>query len=492
MECSDEPIREELENGEFTFDRSDLNQRFHAIVSNNTVESEIYPSRARIVNQGNIMNTLQSPSSLGTGWCRKCSTSAKMNGSDPKHWERLIVATGSPILTPCPRSGVCDTNGCPGYVGHPPAGRPQGDDHDETSDDVPLLFSPLSSSSVSHSSQELELVDHCHCPEPKRAASATARRKLGFAILLCTVFVIGEVLGGYYSGSLAIMGDAAHMFSDLASFGVSFMVLWISDKQPKKKMTFGYHRAEALGALATLIIIWYVTGILVYLAVRRIHDEDFEIHDTAMLVVACAAVVFNVVLGLTLHGVCKLPHAHSHGGHGHAGHGHHEDEGDGDISQINIRAAMIHVLGDLLQSIGVLLSSLLIKFFGDSCKIADPICTLIFACIVFGTTLTVLKDTLRILLEGTPPGIDYDSVMHDLLNIKEVYKVHSLHLWSLTADLPVMSAHLATAPSADQEQIRADTNRMLRTKYKIFRTTLQVEHYNAQVMGNCEKCNPLV
>jgi len=126
MECSDEPITEELENGEFTFDRSDLNQRFHAIVSNNTVESEIYPSRARIVNQGNIMNTLQSPSSLGTGWCRKCSTSAKMNGSDPKHWERLIVATGSPLLTPCPRSGVCDTNGCPGYVGHPPAGRPQG------------------------------------------------------------------------------------------------------------------------------------------------------------------------------------------------------------------------------------------------------------------------------------------------------------------------------------------------------------------------------
>ena len=184
-------------------------------------------------------------------------------------------------------------------------------------------------------------------------------------------------------------------------------------------MTFGYHRAEALGALATLIIIWYVTGILVYLAIRRIHDEDFEIHDTAMLVVACAAVVFNVVLGLTLHGVCKLPHAHSHGGHGHDGHGHHDD-GDGDSSQINIRAAMIHVLGDLLQSIGVLLSSLLIKFFGDSCKIADPICTLIFACIVFGTTLTVLKDTLRILLEGTPPSIDYDSVMQDLLNIKEV------------------------------------------------------------------------
>jgi len=477
MDFSKEKISEEIENGEFTFDRCDQIREYQAIVVDDTVESEFDPYK-RIVYQGSNMASNLSSSSLGTGWCRKCFTSAKMNGNDPKLWER---------------SGVCDTRGCPGYMGHPPAGRPQGEDHDETSDDVPLLFSPLSSSSVSHSSQELELVDHCHCPEPKRAATVNARRKLGFAILLCGVFVTGEVIGGYYSGSLAIMGDAAHMFSDLASFGVSFLVLWISDKQPKKKMTFGYHRAEALGALATLCIIWYVTGILVYLAFKRIHDQEFEIHDTAMLVVASAAVVFNVVLGFTLHGVCKLPHAHSHGGlDAQHGHSHEENDKAHDNSQINIRAAMIHVLGDLLQSIGVLLSSLLIMFFGDSCKIADPICTLIFACIVFGTTITVLKDTLRILLEGTPPSIDYDAVLQDLLDIKEVYKVHSLHLWSLTADLPVMSAHLATAPSADQEQIRADTNRMLRTKYKIFRTTLQVEHYNAQAMGNCEKCNPLV
>jgi len=394
---------------------------------------------------------------------------------------------------PQSRSGVCDIKGCPGYMGHPPAGRPQGPDHDETSDDVPLLFSPLSSSSLSNSNQELELVDHCHCLEPKRDASAKARRQLSIATLLCSIFVGGEVLGGYYSGSLAIMGDAAHMFSDLASFGVSLFVLWLSDKKPRKTMTFGYHRAEALGALATLCIIWYVTGILVYLAIKRIHDQDFEIHDTAMLVVATAAVVFNVLLGFTLHGVCNVPHAHSHGGSGGHHHSHGHGEGaESNARQINIRAALIHVLGDLLQSIGVLISSLLIKFFGDSFKIADPICTLAFALIVVVTTFSVLRDTLAILLEGTPANIKYDEVYQDLLNIKEVYKVHSLHIWSLTADLPVLSVHMATSQVADPELVRTDTNKMLRAKYKIFRTTLQIEHYNAQAMGSCDNCQPLL
>ena len=249
-----------------------------------------------------------------------------------------------------------------------------GEEHDDSSDDVPLLFSATSPTLQLHSSQELDLVDHCHCKAPRRDSSLKARRQLCTATILCSIFVAGEVVGGYLSGSLAIMGDAAHMFSDLASFGVSLLVLWISDKKPTKSMTFGYHRAEALGALATLCIVWYVTGILVYLAVRRLHDQDFEIHDTTMLIVATAAVAFNILLGFTLHGACGL-HGHHHG---HGGHQH----GDSVGHHLNIRAALIHVLGDLLQSVGVLISSLLIIFFGESYKIADPICTLIFAVIV--------------------------------------------------------------------------------------------------------------
>ena len=346
-------------------------------------------------------------------------------------------------------------------------------DPEDTSDDMPLLFSPAGAASpgTGHaSSRDLELQEHCHGLEPVRDSGKVARRQLALATLLCTVFVTGEVVGGWVSGSLAIMSDAAHMFSDLASFGVSLLVLYVSERKATKKMTFGYHRAEALGALATLCIIWYVTGILVYLAVRRIHDNDFEIHETAMVVVASCAVVFNILLGLILHGVCGLGHGHSHGG-GH-GHGHSHGAG-GDTKHINIRAAAIHVLGDLLQSIGVLISSVLIKCFGPEFKIADPICTLVFAVIVVVTTFTVLRDTLAILLEGAPPGLKYDVVATDLASIGDVVStqlpsvsaliiilfarqvsVHSLHIWSLTADIPVLSVHLTTKQDADHNIIR--------------------------------------
>merc|ERR1719397_413562 len=369
-----------------------------------------------------------------------------------------------------------------------------GRDCEDSGDEVPLLFPGHTNTSTAspppnRSPTELEAWDHCHAVEPGRERTRQARRQLTAATVLCAIFVTGEVVGGWYSGSLAIMGDAAHMFSDLASFGLSLLVLWLADKPPTKSMTFGYHRAEALGALATLCIIWYVTGILVYLAVRRLHDQDFEIHDTAMLIVASAAVAFNVLLGFTLHGACGLhDHNHSHGGHQH----HQHSDSDETSRQINIRAALIHVLGDLLQSIGVLISSLLIKFFGESFKIADPICTLIFAVIVICTTFTVLRDTLSILLEGTPSATNYDTIYFDLLAVQDVLSVHSLHLWSLTADIPVISVHLTAQQGSDHHRIRTDTNRLLRSKHKIFHSTIQLESHNPQALSSCDNCQPLL
>ena len=114
---------------------------------------------------------------------------------------------------------------------------------------------------------------------------------------------------------------------------------------------------------------------------------------------------------------------------------------------INVRAALIHVLGDFLQSIGVLISSILIKVNPDY-KIADPICTILFALIVFFTTFTILRDTLRILMEGTPSGISYDLVKKDLLKIQGVSNVHDLHMWSITVDKLAVMVHLQVAKGA--------------------------------------------
>lgn len=345
-------------------------------------------------------------------------------------------------------------------------------------------------------SVSIDCSDHCHRPEPDRTTTRQAQRQLSIACCLCLLFVIGEILGGYYSGSLAIMADAAHMFSDFASFGVSLFVIWLSGKKAQKSMTFGYYRAEALGALATVVIIWYVTGILTYLAIERLQTGVFEIHDNAMVAVASAAVVFNVTLGLCLHGMCctKLTGMHGHS-HSHSGHDRLREEGDVEVvgqaeKHINIRAALIHVLGDLLQSIGVLFSSILIKIFGDSCKIVDPICTLLFACIVILTTLTVLRDTLRILLEGTPRNIVYDAIRDDLMKISDVSAVHDLHLWSLTADLPAASVHLVVGPQVDQTKVLLDANRVLKDKNKILKSTVQIE-VSSQTSPDCARCQPL-
>lgn len=418
-------------------------------------------------------------------FCVKCRTMAKM----------AVGPAGS-------EGGCCLTPGCPGYTGHAPSPRVRHApienhyDDDESSDDVPLLFSNCSPSLSVGSSQELADVDHCHVAEQRREVTVKARRQLSIACVLTLFFVIGEVLGGYFSNSLAIITDAAHMFSDFASFGVSLFVLWLSDKKPKKSMTFGYYRAEALGALFTVVILIYVTGILLYESIQRIRTLDFDINDDAMMAVAGSAVVFNIILGVILHGICKVPHSHSHGGgggsnHGHSHHDHGEHEDQDSSKHINIRAALIHVFGDLLQSVGVLISSIIIKIFPE-CKIADPICTIIFSLIVLCTTSIIIRDSVRILIEGTPKHINYDSVHEDLLKVKNVYRLHNLHIWSLTMDRVVLSVHLAVSPEADKEQVICDTNRLLRSKYRINKTTIQVELYKAQVMSSCRQCQPLL
>merc|ERR1739848_722815 len=165
------------------------------------------------------------------------------------------------------------------------------------------------------------------------------------------------------------------------------------------------------------------------------------------MIVAALAVVFNVILGLVLHGVCHIPHSHSHHSHVPEHHGDSEDSEDGQTisdptkhHHINVRAALIHVLGDFLQSVGVLISSILIKV-NPEYKLADPICTILFALIVFLTTFTILKDTLKILMEGTPSGISYDSVKKDLLKINGVSNVHDLQMWCITVDKLAVMVH---------------------------------------------------
>ncbi|XP_053942461.1 proton-coupled zinc antiporter SLC30A2 isoform X2 [Cuculus canorus] len=269
---------------------------------------------------------------------------------------------------------------------------------------------------------------HCHT----RGATShpgqqqRARRKLYLAAGICLVFMVGEAVGGYLAHSLAILTDAAHLLTDFASIMISLFALWVSSRPPTKTMNFGWHRAEILGALLSVLSIWVVTGVLVYLAAQRLLSADYDIEGSVMLITSACAVAVNIVMGVALH---QTGHGHSHGA-------------AGEQPNASVRAAFIHVVGDLLQSVGVLIASYII-FFKPEYKYVDPICTFFFSALVLGTTLSILRDVLLVLMEGTPKGMDFNAVRETLLAVEGVEAVHSLHIWALTAAQPLLSVHIA-------------------------------------------------
>uniref|UniRef100_A0A8C6RNU7 Solute carrier family 30 (zinc transporter), member 2 n=2 Tax=Nannospalax galili TaxID=1026970 RepID=A0A8C6RNU7_NANGA len=262
---------------------------------------------------------------------------------------------------------------------------------------------------------------HCHAqdshPDLKRQG---ARRKLYVASAICLVFMIGEVL-------------------------------------------------EILGALLSVLSIWVVTGVLVYLAVQRLVSGDYEIEGGTMLITAGCAVAVNIIMGLTLH---------------QSGHGHSHDIEEQDNP--SVRAAFIHVVGDLLQSVGILVAAYIL-YFKPEYKYVDPICTFLFSILVLGTTLTILRDVILVLMEGTPKGVDFTAVKDLLLSVDGVEALHSLHIWALTVAQPVLSVHIAIAQNADAQAVLKLASSRLQGKFHFHTMTIQIESYSED-MKDCQAC----
>nr|XP_023687366.1 zinc transporter 2-like [Paramormyrops kingsleyae] len=335
-----------------------------------------------------------------------------------------------------------------------------------------------------------------HCHGNRASAGQTpekllARKKLYIASFVCLVFMIGEVIGGYLAHSLAIMTDAAHLLTDFGSMMVSLFSLWISSRPPTKVMNFGWHRSEILGALVSVLSIWVVTGVLVYLAIERIVRNDYEIEGHVMLITSGCAVLVNIIMAYILHHSTTF---HNHGSGYHkieeggaspVGHSHFHGllGGHGNTS---VQAAFIHVVGDLLQSVGVMVAATII-YFRPEYKIADPICTFLFSVFVLGTTITILRDVFRILMEGAPKGVEFNSVKEVLLSLRAVKAMHSLHLWALTLGQTLLSVHVAIEENADPQSVLKEATEILQTKFGFYSTTIQVEHYTED-MERCAHC----
>ncbi|KAM4633591.1 zinc transporter 2 [Polymixia lowei] len=336
---------------------------------------------------------------------------------------------------------------------------------------------------------------HCHgnkalvCEES--GDKLLARKKLYIASAVCLVFMIGEVIGGYLAHSLAIMTDAAHLLTDFGSMMVSLFSLWISSRPPTKTMNFGWHRSEILGALVSVMSIWIVTGVLVYLAIERIIRNDYEIDGHVMLVTSGCAVIVNIVMAYILHHSTTF-HAHGAGyhqidesGQSPVAHGHSHTL-LGNHGNTSVRAAFIHVVGDLLQSVGVMVAATII-YFRPEYKVADPICTFLFSVFVLCTTVTILRDVFRILMEGAPKGIEFNSVKDVLLSLETVKALHCLHLWGLTVGQSLVSVHLAIEDTTDPHTVLKEATELLQTKFGFSSVTIQVEPY-CEDMAYCTHC----
>ncbi|XP_040269962.1 zinc transporter 4 [Bufo bufo] len=331
-----------------------------------------------------------------------------------------------------------------------------------------------------------EPCDGCR-QERERRKQSMVKRRLGLAAVLYLLFMVGELIGGYVANSLAIMTDALHMLTDLSSIILTLLALWLSAKSPNKRFTFGFHRLEVLSAIISVLLVYVLTGFLLYEAVQRTIHMDYSINGDVMLITAAVGVAVNLIMGFLLN-QAGHPHSHSHGGptnppstaHGH-GHSH---------SSLAVRAAFVHALGDLAQSVGVLIAAYIIRFKPEY-KLADPICTYVFSVLVLFTTVRIVRDTVLIILEGVPKHLNVDQIKDDLMKIDDVHSVEDLNVWSLTTgkSTAIIRLQLSPGSSLKWEEVQSKARQILLNTYGMYKCFIQMQSYRREENTTCANCS---
>ncbi|KFO73216.1 Zinc transporter 4, partial [Cuculus canorus] len=296
--------------------------------------------------------------------------------------------------------------------------------------------------------------------------------------------------GGYVANSLAIMTDALHMLTDLSGIILTLLALWLSAKSPTKRFTFGFHRLEVLSAIISVLLVYILMAFLLYEAVQRTIHMDYEINGDIMLITAAVGVAVNLIMGFLLNQSGHLhshSHPHSHVPQSNAPHpAHSSSHGH---SSLAVRAAFVHALGDLVQSIGVLIAAYIIRFKPEY-KIADPICTYIFSILVVLTTVRILRDTGVIILEGVPRHLNVDRIKEDLMKIEDVYSIEDLNVWSLTAGKTTAIVHLQLVPgsSSKWEEVQSKARQLLLNTFGMYKCSVQLQSYKQEMSKTCASC----
>jgi len=283
------------------------------------------------------------------------------------------------------------------------------------------------------------------------ARAVRNRRALGIALGCVAGFTAVELAAGLLAGSLALLADGAHMVSDTASLGLAFFAAWLSTRPATPRRSFGFRRAEILAALFNGVALVAVSIWIFVAAVGRLDDPP-DVPGGWILAVGVVGLAVNVVAA----GVLARAGGES----------------------LNVRAALGHVLADLLGSVGVVLAGAVVLLTGWD--YADPLAALAIGVLVLAGSWRILRESVTILLEETPAGMDAEEVGRALASADGVVEVHDLHIWTITSGFPALSAHVLVAPGDDCHAVRRDLERLLHERFGLGHTTLQVEHAGSE------------
>lgn len=289
----------------------------------------------------------------------------------------------------------------------------------------------------SHAASQHHLHDHHRADE--------TGTKFYWALVITLGFAVVEAVGGIWSGSLALLSDAGHMFTDSVALGMAAFGTWVAGRPPSARHTYGLLRAEVIAALMNGLLMLAVIVWITVQAFARLNNPQ-PVVGGAVMVIAFIGLAVNVVVALTL----------SHG-----------------KMSLNSRAALLHVLGDMLGSVAALAAGAVIYFTGWTP--IDPILSLFVAGLILFSTVSLLRQTLHVLMEGVPLDLQLPQVGMAMAKIEGVHSVHDLHIWTLSSGLVALSAHLEMESLDNWPRILNQTCAMLHDNFDIVHVTLQPE-----------------
>ena len=278
------------------------------------------------------------------------------------------------------------------------------------------------------------------------ASRRSGRRSLRLVLALTSVFMVVEFLGGLVANSLALLADAAHMLTDVAALGLSLVAMRFAQRPATREKTYGYLRVEILAALVNGVTL-SVLAILIFREAWQRFQAPVEIRGGLMLGVAAAGLGVNVVAALLLH----------------------RSAGE----NLNVRGAYLHVLGDLLGSVGAITAACIVLLTGWT--LADPLISVLVGGLILFSSFKLVRESVDVLMEAVPAHLDLEEIHAEICRIEEVQRVHDLHVWTVTSGYFAMSGHVVVTDPGRGPEVIGRIHDRLRSEFGIEHITVQVE-----------------